>query len=110
MKSVPFILSFSLTLALAASPGVPPIPPGQTHFTVSLAADKMEGQAPLQVKFTATANQAATYTWYVNDRQLKADTPKLTYTFKHAEAYVVTVSATNGAGNVANASTTTTVR
>lgn len=112
MKRMLLALSISLSLGLAASPSTPPTPtpPGETDFTASLAADKTEGEAPLQVKYTVTASEAASFRWFVNDRQLEADTPTLTYTFKHAEAFVVTVSATNDAGDIANASATTSVR
>ncbi len=64
-------------------------------FSVVLEAGTATGPAPLTVEFAADARESATYTWYVNDRKLVREQRLLTYTFREAGSYRVTVAATN---------------
>ncbi len=67
-------------------------------FSVVLEAGTATGPAPLTVEFAADARESATYTWYVNDRKLAREQRLLTYTFREAGSYRVTVAATNAVG------------
>jgi hypothetical protein len=88
-----------------STPGIPPLPtpPEETDTSVSLSASEEEGVAPLKVVFTATvAGSTSGDSWYINDRQIEVDGPRLTYTFINAGEYLVTYSVTNDQGEVAN--------
>lgn len=80
--------------------------PAEISFTVLLEASTSTGVAPLTVVFTADAQESASYTWYVNDRRLARRQDILTYTFREAGSYEVTVAATNAAGETDTESVT----
>ena len=67
-------------------------------FRVVLVASATNGPTPLTVEFAADARESATYAWYVNDRKLAREQRLLTYTFREAGSYRVTVAATNAVG------------
>jgi hypothetical protein len=91
-----------------STPGTPPAPtpPAEASFSASLDSDGTEGEAPLQVTFTASVSEDATLSWYVGDRQVEVDGNVLTYTFVNAGTFVVVVSARNSSGEIANDSLT----
>lgn len=68
--------------------------------TVTLEADPVEGQAPLQVKFTATASDPdgddLTYLWDRSRGSAFLGGNKLTHTFKSAGVYSVSVTVSDG--------------
>ncbi len=80
--------------------------PAELGFTVLLEASTSTGPAPLTVVFTAGAQESASYGWYVNDRRLSRRQDILTYTFREAGSYEVTVAATNAAGDTDTESVT----
>lgn len=80
--------------------------PAELTFTVLLEASASTGGAPLTVVFTADAQESASYAWYVNDRRLARRQDILTYTFREAGSYEVTVAATNAAGETDTESVT----
>ena len=67
-------------------------------FRVALSSSTTTGSAPLTAQFTADVQESASYAWYVNDRKLGRKQRLLTYTFKEAGSYRVTVAATNTVG------------
>lgn len=67
-------------------------------FTVDLEASTATGVTPLVVEFSVDARESAVYAWYVNDRKLAREQSLLTYTFREAGSYQVTVAATNAVG------------
>jgi hypothetical protein len=91
-----------------STPGTPPTPtpPAEASFSASLDSDGTEGEAPLQVTFTASVSEDATLSWYVGDRQVEVDGNVLTYTFVNAGTFVVVVSARNSSGEIVNDSLT----
>lgn len=72
--------------------------PSAPEFAVELRANANTGAAPLPVVFTAATSESATYAWFINDRKVGGTRSTLTYTFKEAGSYEVTVAATNAAG------------
>ena len=67
-------------------------------FRVALSASTTTGPAPLTAEFTADVQESSSYAWYVNDRKLSRKQRLLTYTFREAGSYQVTVAATNTVG------------
>lgn len=67
---------------------------------VKLEADPVEGQAPLQVKFTATASDPdgddLTYLWDRSKGSPFMGGKKLTHTFKSAGVHSVSVTVSDG--------------
>lgn len=94
--AVPFLLLTACTPSLNLEVALPElISPG---FSVTLEAGTATGPTPLTVEFSADARESATYAWYVDDRKLAREQHLLTYTFKEAGSYRVTVAATNAVG------------
>ena len=90
------LLLTACTPSLNLQVGIPELTaPG---FRVALSASTTTGSAPLSVEFTADVQESASYAWYVNDRKLGKKQHLLTYTFKEAGSYRVTVAATNTVG------------
>ena len=78
-----------------SSPGTPPDPTPEesTELDVSLSASTTSGTVPFRVVFDATVSgDAGENAWYINDRQIQVDGPRLTYTFRRAGEYLVTCS------------------
>ncbi len=73
--------------------------PSAPEFSVDLKASANTGAVPLPVVFTAATPERATYAWFINDRKVGGKRSTLTYTFKEAGSYEVTVAATNAAGD-----------
>lgn len=102
MKYRTFTLAVLALLLTACTPslnlqvGLPELTgPG---FRVALGSSATTGPAPLTVEFTADVRESASYVWYVNDRKLGREQRLLTYTFREAGSYQVTVAATNTVG------------
>ena len=90
------LLLTACTPSLNLQVGLPElIGPG---FRVALSASTMAGPAPLTAEFTADVQESSSYAWYVNDRKLSRKQRLLTYTFREAGSYQVTVAATNTVG------------
>ncbi len=88
-----------------STPGTPPAPtpPEDTDISVSVSPSASEGVAPLQVIFTATVSGTVSdSSWYINDREIQTNGPRLTFTFRNAGEYLVTYSVTNAQGQVVN--------
>jgi len=103
MKDVRRPILAALTLLLAACTpslnlqvALPEVP--VPEFAVVLEASSSAGPAPLVVEFSADAQESAAYAWYVNDRKLAREQRFLTYTFREAGRYEVTVAAANAVG------------
>lgn len=102
MKST-LLISAALALLLAAcTPSLNlqvAIPkPSAAAFTVVLETETTTGTTPLLVAFIANTPESASYAWYVNDRKLSRAQETISYTFREAGSYEVTVAATNAAG------------
>lgn len=113
------ILAAVLAFALAAcvpptiNPSInlqlTPPAPREEGFTVSLQTTATGGAAPLQVQFAAEDVGSATYTRFLNDRQLAGKRDTLTLTFHNTGTFEVTVAATNAVGVMATDSVSITV-